>query len=226
MNYFNFTFNSSFKIYPYLSLLTFYFNNMNLTKLVKNELVRSFSSSFRSKEKAFLCAAFLWSGTVSSLHGYHLEFKVGDEDLAEEVIKCLKKYGIEAKAITHQKKRVVYVKGAEKVSDVLVVLGASKAVLALHETIVLKNVRAKANRLSNYDVSNINKTMESASAQLDAIKKLKEKGVFDTLDEKYIEAANAREQNPDASYEELSIILGISKSGLRHRLQKIVTIAL
>ena len=198
---------------------------MNITAFIKTELVRSFSSS-RSKEKAFLVAFFLWCGSVSWSHGYHLEFKVYDKETAYEIIDVLRKFGVEAKAINHQKRFVVYVKGAEKVSDTLAVLGASKAVLHLHETLALKNVRAKANLLSNYDVGNINKSLASSKEQLDTIKKLRENGVFDTLDEKLVEAAIIREKNPNASYEELAEILGISKSGVRHRLNKIVTTSL
>ncbi|MCL2255339.1 MAG: DNA-binding protein WhiA [Firmicutes bacterium] len=195
---------------------------MSLTNIVKTELIRSIANSARSKEKAFLSATFLWTGSISISHGYHLEFKVHEEEMADDIVRAMDKFGVEAKKIIHQNKFVVYVKGAEKVTDALAALGAPKAVLSLHEITVLKNVRAKANRLSNYDVSNINKSLVSSHEQIEAIKKLQERGVFDTLDEKLKEVAEAREKNPSASYEELAGMLGISKSGLRHRLNKIL----
>ena len=48
---------------------------------------------------------------------------------------------------------------------------------------------------------------------------------LDVLDPKLVEAADARINSPDLSLGELAYELGISKSGLKHRYDKIVSVA-
>ena len=69
--------------------------------------------------------------------------------------------------------------------------------------------------------------METAFQQVKEIEYLKEKDVFELLDEKVQEAANYRLKYPEVSLLELSEIISIetgnqiTKSGLHHRFKKI-----
>ena len=50
---------------------------------------------------------------------------------------------------------------------------------------------------------------------------LQKQGILENLPAKLKESAKARQENPDASLGELAEIVGISKSGMNHRLKKL-----
>jgi len=97
-------------------------------------------------------------------------------------------------------------------------MGAGNSLLKLHNEIALRDVRNKANRLANCDTANIGKQVQTATQQIEAIKQIN----MDKLSPKLREAAIERINNPEASYEELANILGITKSGVVNRLKKIL----
>ena len=92
---------------------------------------------------------------------------------------------------------------------------------------VYKDMRNHYNRLSNCEVANISKTVNAAVAQNSAIEKIKQMGVYETLSDELKFAAELRRKNPDASLAELVSLSGkpITKSGLNHRLNRLVTIS-
>ncbi|MDE6618222.1 MAG: sporulation regulator WhiA, partial [Clostridiales bacterium] len=54
---------------------------------------------------------------------------------------------------------------------------------------------------------------------------ISDKQGLDTLHPKLVEAADARVNSPEATLGDLAFELGISKSGLKHRFDKIIEIA-
>ena len=83
-----------------------------------------------------------------------------------------------------------------------------------------------ANRLRNFDTVNISKAVDAASAQYALIKKLYDNGLMSHLPEELHETARMRLENPDMSLSQLarSSVPTISKSGITHRMQKIMKI--
>ena len=83
-----------------------------------------------------------------------------------------------------------------------------------------------ANRLRNFDTVNISKAVDAASPQYALIKKLVENDLFNLLPEELQETAKMRLKNPDMSLNQLAIhsIPPISKSGITHRMSKIMKI--
>ncbi len=65
------------------------------------------------------------------------------------------------------------------------------------------------------------KTVVAAEEQLHAVKRLREAGAFEALPEKLREVAEAREENPEMSLSELAAFMGLTKSGLSHRMKKL-----
>ena len=106
-------------------------------------------------------------------------------------------------------------------------IGANNAVLRFEETRVIKETRNNINRLVNCETANLNKTIDAAVEQIRCIKMLKQKHLFSKLPENLKEIAELRIKNPDASYEELGKMLTkpIGKSGVSHRLNKIINLA-
>ena len=68
------------------------------------------------------------------------------------------------------------------------------------------------------------KVVAAAQEQLNAIRTLKENGLYDNLPAKLQQAAAAREENPEASLTELATMMEppISKPAMNHRLKKLV----
>jgi len=113
------------------------------------------------------------------------------------------------------------------VGDVLNILGAHSSFFAFEETRMMKEARNLANRISNCDNANTEKTLNAAAKQLEAIKKIEKKKGLDYLPEKLRSVAILRLENPDATLAELAAMTEppLAKSGLNHRIKKIEEIA-
>ena len=83
------------------------------------------------------------------------------------------------------------------------------------------------NRRCNCDEANTSKVVEAAQEQLSAIRILQERGVYEKLPGKLLEAAKARQENPESSLTELAAMMQppITKPAMNHRLKKLVQMA-
>lgn len=175
---------------------------------------------------AFIRGAFLASGSISDPEkGYHAEFSVSDYMLADEFYRFLKTRGLKPKKSLREKNNVIYFKDSSSIEDLLTLIGAGEYSLKLMEIKILKDVRNKINRINNCDNANISKTVNAAVEQKNAILKLKAEGKLSALPEVLQEAAELRINNPEMSLAALSEIAGVSRSGLNHRLKRLVEIA-
>lgn len=106
-------------------------------------------------------------------------------------------------------------------------IGANSSVLKFEEIRVYRDIKNNINRKVNCETANLNKIVNSSVKQINDIKYLREKEKFNELPEQLREIAEIREENPDASLEELGKLLKnpIGKSGVNHRLRKIQQIA-
>jgi len=85
-------------------------------------------------------------------------------------------------------------------------------------------MRNSVNRKVNCDTANVAKTVDASVAQIEAIRIIKEAGVFEALPEKLRQTAQLRLQNPELSIKELADISAppVTKSCLNHRMRKLV----
>ena len=122
---------------------------------------------------------------------------------------------------------MLYFKQSDLISDVLTFLGAPVAAMGIMEARLEKELNNKVNRRCNCDDANTSKVVEAAQEQLGAIRTLKEKGLFEHLPRKLLQAAIAREENPEYSLTELAALMEppITKPAMNHRLQKLVAMA-
>lgn len=90
------------------------------------------------------------------------------------------------------------------------------------DKIIIGIIRNNANRAANCDAGNIAKQVKAASQQIAMIEQMQADGTLQSLSPKLQETAMMRVQNPDATYEELANMLGITKSGMVNRLRKII----
>lgn len=221
-------------------------NNPTYRVLISNEIDRKriiFGFGYKKGDKldlntnifknegnlnAFIRGAFLAAGNVSDPEKeYRIEFSFKDEFLAEQIRTLLKAKGFTLGVTSRAGKTVLYTKDSNTVEDILTFMGAGNETLNLIGVKVYKSVRNKSNRQNNCETSNILKTADAAYKQCKAIKKLKKKGVLETLPEELLEVANLRLNNPDMSLSGLCKLSSshLTRSGFNHRMNKILEIA-
>lgn len=157
--------------------------------------------------------------------GYHLEFNFSHSAPASATSNKLIRLGLNPKITRRKGYLMVYVKSAEEIKDFLAFVNAPKAVLAITDLMINRELSNNSNRQKNCDLGNLNRQVEAVAKQVEAIKKIKEEKGLDSLKSDLKQVAIARLENPDESLSELAERLVISKSCLNHRLRKIVCIA-
>lgn len=178
--------------------------------------------------KALLRGTFLGAGFISEPNNtYHLEINFSKVENLLLVKDLLEKYEIEPKILNRNGSISLYIKEGEDISKFLVYIGASNAMLKFEEIRVIKEARNNVNRMVNCEVANLNKTVNAATKQIEAIRKIKNSRKFTNLPEELKEIAELRIKNPDASLIELGNLLKnpIGKSGVNYRLNKLINIA-
>lgn len=178
--------------------------------------------------KAIIRGAFLGAGSINNPESkYHLEIILSTKSNAENIINILKTFTIGAKKLERKNGYSIYIKDGEEISKLLALIGANSSVLKFEQIRVLRDMKNNINRKVNCETANLNKTVNAAVRQIEAIKKLQKTGEFDKLSESLKEIAKIRIENPDASLVELGQMLKdpIGKSGVNHRLNKILEIA-
>ena len=177
---------------------------------------------------AFLGAAFLCSGTMSDPNkDYHLEFTTTRQMLARDLEGILAQHEFRPKRTLRRGTSVIYIKASEQIEDLLTFMGASGCSLELMNVKVYRDIRNKANRITNCETANIDKVVSANLKSIQAIRYLQEVGAWEVQSEQLRHAGNLRLQWPDLSLAQLAEKFQppISKSGLNHRLRKLETIA-
>lgn len=204
----------------------------------KNELMEKYQDYFEisnlSEEeiKSIIKGVFLSTGCiVDPNRDYRFEASFKNKSCAEYFLNMLSLLDFTPKIVKRKKAGiyVLYFKEAEQISYMLSLLEANKSVLEFEEIRVVKDVNNSKNRVKNVEIANATKTVNSALKQLDAIKKLKETDRYNKLPDKLKYTASLREKYKTSSLDEIASKTEgknrISKSGLKHRLDKIVQIA-
>lgn len=177
---------------------------------------------------AFIKGVFLVCGTVSNPDkNYHLEFVVPHMKLSQDLIKLLNNLDINAKYIVRKYSNVVYMKDSENIEDVLTMMGAVNSSIYIMGIKVQKDVRNKINRRMNFESANMSRSIEAGLNQVNAIRLIEQKQGLNSLPAELKELAVLRLENPDMSLKELgeSLTVPISRSGVNHRFEKIISIA-
>ena len=142
-------------------------------------------------------------------------------------MKILTDFGLKAKLILRKYSYVVYLKDSESIEDLLTLMGAVNSSLELMGIKIQKDVRNKINRQMNFESANMSRSIEAGLAQVEAIEIIEKKQGLDPLSDELKEVAILRKENPDMSLKQLgeNLSVPISRSGVNHRLMKIMEIA-
>ena len=178
--------------------------------------------------RAYLRGLFLVAGSINDpkTSRYHLEFLVDDNKYAKFIMKLLNEMELNSKIIRREKKYMIYIKEAEKISDFLRIIKAYNGVMYYEDIRIYRDHKNMTNRLNNCEQANMDKVFFTATSQIKDIDKLEEYDMLELIDDKLREVITYRMKYPEASLGELSAIMSndgikITKSGLNHRFRKI-----
>ena len=175
-------------------------------------------------KRAYLAGSFLGCGSITlpKNGGYSLEFLCESVILRDDIKKLFEQFEIAAGTAEKAEKYKLYIKDRQALSDSLALMGANKAVLQLNALIAERELKQSTARQANCDLANLDRTVEVSVRQCKAVEWLKKNGALKDI--KLVQVASVRLQHPEASYEELAKIIGISKSAVKYRLGKIVAL--
>lgn len=177
--------------------------------------------------KIFLKVAFILKGSINDPNrGYNLEI-YGTKEEAKIVESFMDSFNLNPKINLRRDDYVVYLKDSDMISDFLALIGANRSLLDLENVKAMKSLRNEVNRKTNFDNANINRTVKASMRQVEAIKVIKDRGIFDELSYDLKEIGSLRLENPYISLEELGQLLDppLSKAKVNYRLGKIIKIA-
>ena len=183
--------------------------------------------------RAYLRGVFSCTGSINNpkTSRYHMELLVSKPGESVFVQKLLNIFDLNAKILNREKGYMIYIKEAEKISDYIRILGASKAVMFFEDAKIYREKKNQTNRLNNCEQANMDKVFATATSQLAQIEMIEKTDSLDLLDDRTKEALIYRKKYPESSLKELSEIISletgkkITKSGLNHRFRKIKELA-
>lgn len=177
---------------------------------------------------AFLRGAFLAGGSVSDPEkSYHLELVSSHYNVSRELCALLQEVGFSPKQTTRKSNYVTYFKPSETIEEFLTLLGAPLAAMDVMNAKLEKNLRGSVNRRVNCDSANLDKAVDAALEQVEAIRRYAETHGLDSLPDKLQETARLRWENPELTLTQLAALFDppITKSALNHRLRKLMELA-
>lgn len=169
----------------------------------------------------FLRGVFLASGKISDPEKqYSLEFTLGDRaDLFRDYLVGL---GLSPLVSDKRNGRTVYFKNSSQIEDLLGHANMNKALFDVIEARFNGEARKNIMRALNCETRNMEKTVNAAVSQHKLIKRLEDANLLSSLPDELLAVARLRLEYPDYSLSRLAAEASMSKSGLSHRMTKLL----
>lgn len=182
------------------------------------------------KARSYLRGAFLAAGSVNNpeTSRYHLEIYSLYEEQATQLSNLMNRFDLNAKVVERRSGFIVYLKEAEKIGDMMKVIGATNAMFRMEDIRIIRDMRNSVNRLVNAENANLDKTVNASQKQIDDILFLDEEIGLGRFPEKLREIAEVRlahREDPLSALGKYVPSGEISKSGVNHRLRKLTKMA-
>lgn len=177
---------------------------------------------------AFCRGAFLAGGTITNpTKSYHLELLTSHSAVNRELPALLHECDYHPKLSTRKGHFLAYFKQSIHIQDFLQAISAPASAVVVADAIQQKSLTSSVNRQVNCDAANVNKAVDAALSQIQAIRTLESQGFLADLPEKLQETATMRLENPYCTLSELAEFFSppLTKSALNHRLRKLMTLA-
>ncbi len=180
-------------------------------------------------QNIYLRGLFITHGSISDprMSTYHFEIATSHEQVANLMKIIFENNDLNALLLERTHKRadstyLVYIKKSEDISNALVALGATQGMFNFEDQRIYRDFKNMANRVTNCDIANERKCIETAKKQLAVIKFIRDNNKFDEMSIRLQSICILREMYPESSNEELaefsSNVFGkeLSKSGISH----------
>ncbi len=173
---------------------------------------------------SFLRGWFVAAGSVSApRRPAHLELRAPDVEVAGMLCAIAAEDGFRLRPAARRAHAIAYTKRRETIRDLLVHIGAQDAALSADEAEVMARTLERANRLTNCDRANLERTSTAAHRQREAIAILD----LDRLSPPLREVAELRLKHPSSSLSELARAAQppLTKSTVARRMRAILALA-
>lgn len=170
---------------------------------------------------AFLRGLFLSAGRVSDPQKqYSLELSVASAVAVEQLLFSL---DIPLKTANRATGAVLYTKNSTVIEDFFGLASMNTTAFSVMNSKIKSELRNDANRVSNCEMNNINKAVNTAIRQIAVISALEKRGLLGALPDELAHTARLRLEYDSLSLSQLAAKFtpSISKPGLSHRLNKI-----
>lgn len=176
---------------------------------------------------SFLKGLFLAAGRIADpAKAYHMEFSLGAR--AAFFLPLFEaEYGVTPGILVRRQERLLYFKDSALIEDILTLLGINDAAFLFMNRKIEKQFRNEANRRTNCEAGNITRAVNAAARTLDVLRRMESSGTISQLPEELSDIARLRLSYPEASLSQLASLTTppLTKSGVNHRLQKIMELA-
>jgi DNA-binding protein WhiA len=175
---------------------------------------------------AYLRGRFLAHGSLSLASGRtHLEFVLPAD---EALLLCDQLAGFEMAANWRMRRGrgVVTWKSVETVVTFLKVVGGGSSLLELESRQVSRTVRGDLNRVINAESANLRRAVAASARQVEAIDAVEADGRLAEQPYVVLLVADARREEPEATFSQLADRLGLHRSAVQRALERIERLAL
>jgi len=208
--------------------LTFDSNKLS-SALERRRHILSDEEDMQEETEYILRGAFLTLGRINDpMAQSHMEFSFGNEDIARAFVSFLEKNSLPtAGCAKRRNKFVVYFKSNEKICDMLSAMGVGNILFEYINTGIYRDIGNSEHRATNCISGNINRAVVAGSRHRAACEYVISHIGEGSLDSGLRTTALLRIDNPTMSLTELAElhIPPLTKSGINHRLKKIMEIA-
>ena len=196
---------------------------LNAAKIIKEEKMVCDKCASR-----FAAGVFVSFGSITDPNkAHHLEFSLFTPQDRDALCSFLAELGFPPSSTERKGRYLAYYKKTDTIVDFLGTIGANNSMFEYLNSRIIGSIRNDTNRRVNFDSANINRSLNATKSQIDIIDLIVDRGFFNELAPELQEAANLRLENPEATLAELGLKFKspISKSGVNHRLDKIIDFA-
>ena len=139
---------------------------------------------------AFLRGAFFAGGSITDPQKrYHLELTTSHLQVSRELGSLLQECGYPPKNLSRGGSLITYFKQSDQIEDFLTLIGAPVAAMNVMSAKLEKDLRNSVNRRLNCDSANLDKSVEAAQEQMEAIRRLQAAELLEQLPDKLQETA-------------------------------------
>ncbi len=134
---------------------------------------------------AFLRGAFFAGGSITDPQKrYHLELTTSHLQVSRELNSLLQECGYPPKSLSRGGSLITYFKQSDQIEDFLTLIGAPVAAMNVMSAKLEKDLRNSVNRRLNCDSASLDKAVEAAQEQMEAIRRLQAAELLEQLPDK------------------------------------------